>query len=65
MPAPNPYALHPRETAARLGVSVSTLERWRAKKIGPRWVKLGSAPQSAIRYPATDLDLWLANRTSK
>lgn len=33
--------------AAFLGISVPTLNRWRAASIGPKWVKLGHH----VRYP--------------
>jgi len=40
------------EQAARfLGVSVSTLNRWRGDKTGPEWIKLGGR----VYYHAEDL----------
>jgi predicted DNA-binding transcriptional regulator AlpA len=38
------------------GVSLSTLQRWRKERIGPRWLKLGRS----IRYRSTDLEAWIA-----
>lgn len=42
--------LKPREAAAILKVSTDTLEAWRAKRIGPDWLKLGDSPRSPVRY---------------
>jgi predicted DNA-binding transcriptional regulator AlpA len=40
-----------REAAARLGLTVATLRRWRWARRGPAWVKVGAA----VRYSAADL----------
>jgi hypothetical protein len=37
-----PVILSPREAAAYLGVAVSTLKSWRAKRIGPLWQRRGA-----------------------
>lgn len=39
-----------KELAERLGVSENTLEKWRWKKIGPRFYKLGG-----VRYKLSDV----------
>jgi predicted DNA-binding transcriptional regulator AlpA len=39
------------EAAARLGLMVATLRRWRWARRGPRWVKVGAA----VRYSPADL----------
>jgi predicted DNA-binding transcriptional regulator AlpA len=44
------------EVAERLGVSTSTLCRWRAQGIGPRVYWLGKA---SPRYRETDILEWL------
>jgi len=45
------------EAAAKyLNVSKATLERWRAKGIGPRWTKL---PPHLVRYRQSDLDAYI------
>lgn len=38
----------------RGSVSVGTLRNWRAKKIGPTFVKIGKA----VLYPTNELDAW-------
>ncbi len=43
-----------REAAAYLGVSISSLERWRAKGIGPKVTWFGARP----RYRRSDLDTY-------
>jgi predicted DNA-binding transcriptional regulator AlpA len=40
-----------REAAARLGLSVKTLRRWRWAKRGLPWCKIGSA----VRYAPSDI----------
>jgi predicted DNA-binding transcriptional regulator AlpA len=44
--------LKERDAAKRLGLSVQTLRKWRAKGEGPRHVKLGKA----VRYPVAEID---------
>ena len=45
------------EIAERLGISVSTVRRWRLTGEGPRWIRIGGA---SIRYSIRDLDDWVA-----
>jgi predicted DNA-binding transcriptional regulator AlpA len=54
--APRPVVLDAREAAQFLGVSVSTLKSWRAKKIGPRWTMRGAR---LIGYRPADLERFL------
>jgi predicted DNA-binding transcriptional regulator AlpA len=46
------------EEAARLGISVRTLQSWRAKGTGPAYLKLGRA----VRYQPEVTDAWLQSR---
>ena len=46
--------LRVREAAGRLGLSASTLNKWRTQGRGPRFVKLGRA----VCYRPADLDAW-------
>jgi predicted site-specific integrase-resolvase len=50
-----------RELIEVLGVSRSTLARWRHDGIGPPWVRL----EGTVRYPKEDLDRYIAERTTK
>ena len=50
------------ETAALLGIKVNTLEIWRTKGNGPEFVKLGTAPQSPVRYLRSKVIEWLEQR---
>ncbi len=59
---PAPLLLHVRETAARLGLSKSTLDKMRCAGKGPRYVK---STDRAVRYDPADLDAWIAARRSK
>ena len=53
-------------TAARyLGVAVRTLECWRQRGGGPRYIRLapaGNRAVRAVRYRLADLDRWIAER---
>ena len=51
--------LTPAETAELLGLSVSTLGRWRKHKRGPSWVVIGNQ----IRYDPTVLQRFVSDRT--
>lgn len=44
-----------KEAAARLSVKPNTLEIWRVRGEGPRFVKLGRA----VRYDDPDLDAYI------
>jgi len=48
--------LSPGETAARIGVSVETVRRWRASGEGPRF---NSLPGGSVRYPESVVTSWL------
>jgi excisionase family DNA binding protein len=48
------------EVAGYLGVSVSTIRRWRLTGGGPRWVRIGGS----IRYPVADLEAYVARLPS-
>ena len=54
--------LNERAVSKTLGVSLGTLRRWRLRREGPRYVKLGAGRGGAVRYPATALEAWLASR---
>jgi hypothetical protein len=51
-----PVIFSPRDAATYLGVAVSTLKSWRAKKIGPRWTHRGAR---LVCYFPEDLDAFL------
>ena len=50
--------LSPQEVADMYGVKACTLARWRCKKVGPRYAKLGSR----VMYDIEDLENWCASR---
>jgi len=59
MVAPPRVLLNVREAASRLGLSKSTLDKWRCAGKGPRYVK---STDRAVRYDPADLDAWIAAR---
>ena len=50
--------LNSDEAADYLGLQRTTLEAWRCRGGGPRFVKLGRA----VRYRQADLDEWIESR---
>lgn len=57
-----PIVLSPREAAQYLGVSVSTLKNWRAKKSGPCWTHCGAR---LVAYRPADLERFLDDNSAK
>ena len=55
-----PEGLNPRRAAIWLGVSVSTLERWRAQGTGPKYVQEPGG--RLVIYPVDELRAWLRER---
>lgn len=47
------------QTSSMLGIKPNTLEIWRCKGKGPRFIKLGNEKQSPIRYRRTDVAEWI------
>jgi hypothetical protein len=54
--------LNTREAALFLGVSVSTLKKWRVEKKGPPYIK-GAGATGHPRYRRSDLIAFLENST--
>ena len=48
--------LRPRDAAAYLGISASTLAKWRLRGEGPSYAKAGAR---VVVYDLTDLQAWL------
>lgn len=48
-----------REAAAYLRVSVSGMRKWRARRVGPKYARLGKI----IRYRRSDLDAWVESHS--
>ena len=44
-----------------LGLKRGTLEKWRLRGCGPRFIKVGRA----VRYRPEDIDAWLSSRTRR
>ena len=50
--------LRVKDAAKRLGLSASTLNKWRTQGTGPKFVKMGRA----VCYRPADLDAWLSDQ---
>lgn len=50
-----------KELAEYLGKSERSLIRWRQRRIGPHWVKVGNE----VRYRADDVNRWLENHVQE
>lgn len=57
-PSQNPTFFDSREAAKYLGLKKCTLEAWRTRGGGPKFVKLGRI----VRYRKFDLDNWIESR---
>ena len=51
------------QVAEILQIHPGTLENWRTRGEGPRFVKLGNKRRSPIRYRRQDVDDWLFDPT--
>ena len=56
---PNQAFLNTVEAAAYLGLQRTTLEAWRCRGGGPKYLKFGNA----VRYRRADLEAWIESRT--
>ncbi len=52
---PDNRLVNEHEAAARLGLTVATLRRWRLARRGPRWIKVGAA----VRYAPSDIGAFI------
>lgn len=57
----NDNLLSPQECAERLGVSTSTLDAWRVKRINLPFVKIGKL----VKYKASDIRAFIDAQTKK
>ncbi|NBX67231.1 MAG: DNA-binding protein [Proteobacteria bacterium] len=53
--------LSPKDTAHKIGVSVSTLQKWRSQGYGPAFIPL----RGIIRYHVQDVEAWLLQQRSQ
>lgn len=47
--------MHPKDVAARYGITPETLSNWRREKKGPRWIKLGKGKRPRVMYRREDV----------
>lgn len=58
----NVEMLSSRQTAEMCGVSLNTLQKWRSRNVGPKYVKFSGANSSAVRYPRVEVERFIAAR---
>ncbi len=51
------------EVARILRIDEVTLKRWRMDNRGPRWVKMGDAQNSPVRYARSEVTAFIQRRT--
>lgn len=54
--------LKTEETAAYLRIAPHTLQKWRCKGQGPRYLKVGGG---AVRYRQIDVEMWAAMKVQE
>lgn len=55
--------LDTRMAAPRIGVSPGTLENWRTRGVGPKFIKTGTGRRGKVLYDPADIEAWKeANR---
>lgn len=55
--------LNNTEAAAMIGCTPKTLNFWRHKGRGPKFVKFGTQRNAGVRYDPADIEAWKAERT--
>ena len=55
LPMDTKKLLDEKQLAEHLGVAVKTVQCWRQRRKGPRWIKV----VGAVRYRHADVDAWL------
>jgi hypothetical protein len=51
--------LTPQQVADLLQICTGTLENWRLKNYGPKFLKLGDQNRSPVRYRLQDVEDWM------
>lgn len=55
----NDQLLTPKQVSEILQIHVGTLEAWRGRLVGPKWMKLGPGSRAPVRYRRADVDEYL------
>lgn len=48
-----------QQVAEILAVPSTTLRKWRHRRIGPQWIKLGDSLRSPVRYPRGGIETYV------
>lgn len=51
--------LREHEVADHLGISISLLQKWRWRGVGPCWIRVGGSDGRAVRYRFADVDAYV------
>lgn len=51
-----------KELAQLLGLKPRTLQEWRTKKRGPKYIRISN---NTVRYDAQDVEAWIKERKEK
>ena len=52
---PDQHLITPAQLALRWGLSINTLNQWRAAGTGPKFIRLGDGERPRIRYRMSDI----------
>lgn len=58
-----PEMLTSKQTAEMCGVTLNTLQKWRTRNVGPKYVKFSGSNASAVRYPRVEVERFINART--
>jgi hypothetical protein len=58
-----PTLLNNVDAAAAIGVTPKTLNFWRHKGRGPRFIKFGPSKSAGVAYDPADIEAWKRERT--
>lgn len=59
MTGENDPLMKPEDVAERLQVSMHTIEYWRAKRTGPKFVKIGEGKRAPVRYRKSEVEAYV------
>lgn len=52
-----------KQVSDMLGIKVNTLQKWRTRGVGPKYLKFSGSNAAAVRYDRKDVELFISART--